>query len=159
MNGNYQGGFAPVKEGEEYDVNIEGVGEKGDGIARVKGFVVFIPGVKEGDQVRIKITKVLRKVGFGEVIGQAEKATETIEKPEEEPKEETTEEDKALFDESKDSEDFGEEDTESSDSEVQAEPEQTENTEKEEPAEKKPEKKSSKVKSKTKQPRKAKKKK
>ncbi|MFH1770438.1 MAG: TRAM domain-containing protein [archaeon] len=115
MNGNFQGGFAPVKEGEEHDVNIEGVGEKGDGIARVKGFVVFVPGVKEGDQVRIKITKVLRKVGFGEVIGQATGPVaekEKVAEPEEEPEEEANEEDEALFDESKDSEDFGEEDSE-----------------------------------------------
>ena len=38
--------FAPVRVGEEVDVKIEAVGEKGDGIARVKGFVLFVPGVK-----------------------------------------------------------------------------------------------------------------
>ncbi len=64
--------FAPVKVDEELDVKIEAVGAKGDGIAKTKGFVLFIPGAKEGDEVRIKITKVLRNVGFAEVIGQAE---------------------------------------------------------------------------------------
>ncbi|MDP6294220.1 MAG: TRAM domain-containing protein, partial [Candidatus Woesearchaeota archaeon] len=49
----------PVSVGEEIDVTIEAVGEKGDGIAKKEGFVLFVPGVKEGDQVRIKITKVL----------------------------------------------------------------------------------------------------
>ena len=66
------GGFAPVRVGEEIDVKIEAVGEKGDGIARKKGFVLFVPNTKEGDEVRIKVTKVLRKVGFAEVIGQAQ---------------------------------------------------------------------------------------
>src|SRR3989344_400999 len=69
--GNYGGGeqrFAPVKEGEVYDVTIEAVGEKGDGIAKIKGFVIFVPSVKQGDQVKIKIGRVLRKVAFGEVV-------------------------------------------------------------------------------------------
>ena len=63
--------FAPVKVGEEYDVTVESVGEKGDGIAKVKGFVIFVPNTKEGDNVKIKVTRVLRKVGFGEVVGES----------------------------------------------------------------------------------------
>ncbi len=61
--------FAPVHVGEEIDVSIEAVGEKGDGIAKKKGFVLFVPNTKAGDNVKIRITKVLRKVGFAEVIG------------------------------------------------------------------------------------------
>lgn len=61
----------PVNEGDELDVRIEAVGEKGDGVAKKDGFVLFVPNVKEGDEVHIKVTKVLRKVGFAEVIGQA----------------------------------------------------------------------------------------
>jgi predicted RNA-binding protein with TRAM domain len=64
--------FAPVKVGEELDVRIEAVGEKGDGMCRKKGFVIFVPDTKEGDEVRIKVTRVLRKVGFGEVLGPAQ---------------------------------------------------------------------------------------
>ena len=84
---------APVKEGQELDVKIEAVGEKGDGIAKVNGFVLFVPGTKVDDEVKIKVTKVLRKVGFAEVIGKAsgpvkasEKPVETKEKPEKEKK-------------------------------------------------------------------------
>jgi len=74
-NGRFGGqrrSFSPVKEGDELDVRIEAVGAKGDGIAKKEGFVLFVPNVKEGDEVRIKISKVLRKVGFAEVIGQAQ---------------------------------------------------------------------------------------
>ena len=63
--------FAPVNVGDEISVKIEGVGEKGDGIAKIKGFVIFVPGAKAGEEIKIKITKVLRKVGFGETIGAA----------------------------------------------------------------------------------------
>lgn len=63
--------FAPIKDGDEVDVKIEAVGTKGDGITKIKGFVIIIPGAKEGDIVKVRITKVLRKVGFAEVIGEA----------------------------------------------------------------------------------------
>jgi len=64
---------APVKVGETYEVEIKSVGEKGDGIARVSGFVLFVPNVKKGDYVKIKVTKVLPKVGFAEVVEKAER--------------------------------------------------------------------------------------
>ncbi len=86
FGGNRGGGFgggrpqfrstAPVKEGDELDVTIEAVGSKGDGIAKKDGFILFVPGVKQGDRVRIRITKVLSKVGFAEVAGQAQSAPE-----------------------------------------------------------------------------------
>ena len=60
---------APIEEGEELDVTIEAVGEKGDGIAKAKGFVIFVPGGKQGDNVRVRVTKVLRNFSFGEIVG------------------------------------------------------------------------------------------
>lgn len=69
MNGNE----APVKVGEEYEVSVTAVGGKGDGIAKVKGFVLFIPGVKKGEYVKVKVTKVLANVGFAEVIKKLDK--------------------------------------------------------------------------------------
>jgi len=62
---------APIEEGEELDVTIEAVGEKGDGIAKAKGFVIFVPGAKEGEHVRVRVTKVLRNFSFGEIVGAA----------------------------------------------------------------------------------------
>lgn len=62
---------APVKVGDEVDVKIEAVGEKGDGVAKVKGFVVFVPNTKEGESCKVRITRVLKKVGFAEKVGEA----------------------------------------------------------------------------------------
>lgn len=59
---------APIREGEELSVKIEGVGSSGDGLARVKGFIVFVPGTKVDDEVRVRITKVARNVGFAEKV-------------------------------------------------------------------------------------------
>jgi predicted RNA-binding protein with TRAM domain len=82
MNGNFEreprnfGGqrrfFSPVREGDEVDVKVVAVGEKGDGIAKVKGFIIIVPEAKEGNELRIKITRVLKKVAFGEVLGDAQ---------------------------------------------------------------------------------------
>ena len=73
MYGNFgRQSLAPVKVDEQIDVKIEAVGEKGDGVTKIKGFVIFVPNTKAGDEVRIKITKVFKNVGFGEVLGKAE---------------------------------------------------------------------------------------
>ena len=51
-------------------MKIEDVGREGDGIARVEGFVVFVPNTKKGDNVKVRISKVSRRVGFGEVVSE-----------------------------------------------------------------------------------------
>ena len=56
---------APVVAGETYDVSIESIAKQGDGIAKVEGFVIFVPGTKVGDKVKIKVDKVMRKFAFG----------------------------------------------------------------------------------------------
>ena len=58
----------PVKVGEEYDVEITETGSKGDGIARIKNFVVFVPGSKRGDKKHIIIREVRNKFAIGEII-------------------------------------------------------------------------------------------
>ena len=68
MRNEFRRSFAPVKVGDEVDVKIEGVGSKGDGIAKYNGFVLFVPNTKEGDEVKVRVTRVLRRVGFAEVI-------------------------------------------------------------------------------------------
>ncbi|MCS7093755.1 MAG: TRAM domain-containing protein [Candidatus Aenigmarchaeota archaeon] len=72
----------PVKEGEEYDVEITETGSRGDGIARIKNFVIFVPGVQKGEKKRIKIVRVARKFAIGEV-------KETVDKTSTESKGET----------------------------------------------------------------------
>lgn len=66
----------PVKEGDTYDVTIENIGEKGDGIAKVKGYVIIIPNTQKGERVKIKVNAIRGKVSFGEVIERLGEATE-----------------------------------------------------------------------------------
>ena len=58
----------PVKSGEEYDVTIEAVGSRGDGIAKVNNFVVFVPGTQANSTVRIRITAVQERFATAEVV-------------------------------------------------------------------------------------------
>ena len=56
----------PVVEGKEYDVTIEDVGRGGDGIARIDGFVIFVPNATKGETLTVKITSVKQKFAFAE---------------------------------------------------------------------------------------------
>lgn len=58
----------PVEQGKEYEVDIKEVSQRGDGVARVKGFVVFVPRTKPGDHVKIRITTVAKRFAVGEVV-------------------------------------------------------------------------------------------
>jgi len=66
----------PIKEGEEYDIEINEVGSKGDGIARIKNFVVFVTGAKQGEKCRVKIKEVRNRFAFAEKVGEGAASTE-----------------------------------------------------------------------------------
>jgi predicted RNA-binding protein with TRAM domain len=78
----------PVEVGKEYDVEIQELSRRGEGITRIEGLVVFVPNTKAGDKLRItkagdklriKITNIGRKFAEAEVVGAAEETTETEE--------------------------------------------------------------------------------
>lgn len=57
----------PVSEGEVVEVEIDDLGSKGDGIARVEGFVVFVPGGEVGETYDVEVTSVGNKFAFAEI--------------------------------------------------------------------------------------------
>ena len=59
----------PVQKGEQRTVEIEDLGDQGDGITRVeRGFVVIVPDTKQTERVTIEITDVRENVAFAEVV-------------------------------------------------------------------------------------------
>lgn len=59
----------PVEEGEERTVEIEDIGEQGDGITRVeRGFVLIVPDTEQGERVVVEITDVRETLAFAEVV-------------------------------------------------------------------------------------------
>ena len=66
----------PVEVGKEYDVEIQEISRRGEGVARIEGLVCFVPNAKPGEHVRIKITRISSRFAEAEVVGEAEEKAE-----------------------------------------------------------------------------------
>ena len=72
--GRSSGGFGssfkpkPVEVGKEYDVTISDTSRRGEGIAKIDGFVIFVPGTKMGQSARITVTQVSERYANGQVV-------------------------------------------------------------------------------------------
>jgi predicted RNA-binding protein with TRAM domain len=66
------GGFGsfkkPVEVGKEYNVTISDTSRRGEGIAKIDGFVIFVPGTKMGQSARIKVTQVSERFASGQIV-------------------------------------------------------------------------------------------
>lgn len=62
----YRAYDTPVEEGKEYEVDIKELSRRGDGLARIEGFVVFVPNAKPGDHLKIQIMQVRDRFAIGE---------------------------------------------------------------------------------------------
>ena len=60
-------GPKPVETGKEYDVQITEISRKGDGIARIQGFVIFVKDGKVGQNVKIRISQVGPRFATAEI--------------------------------------------------------------------------------------------
>lgn len=59
----------PVEVGELHEVEIEDIGDQGDGIARIgPGYIVFVPGSDVGDRVTVEITQARENFAFADVV-------------------------------------------------------------------------------------------
>ncbi len=74
MNFSYRGRRSPlsfskpVEVGKEYEADIVDMSRRGDGIAKIRGFVIFVPDTKRGDHVKFRITRVGRNFAIAEVV-------------------------------------------------------------------------------------------
>jgi predicted RNA-binding protein with TRAM domain len=59
---------SPVKENEELEVIIDDIGSRGDGIAKMQGFLIFVPNCKIGERVKVRIRSVGGKFAVAERI-------------------------------------------------------------------------------------------
>jgi translation initiation factor 2 subunit 2 len=57
-----------LEEGGTYEVRIDAVGIKGDGIAKKDKYTIFVPGTAKGDTVKIKIKKISGNLAFAEFL-------------------------------------------------------------------------------------------
>jgi 23S rRNA (uridine2552-2'-O)-methyltransferase len=59
---------APVREGDELQVEIVDEGREGDGIAKVEGFTLFVAGTNTGETLRVRVADVKPRFGFAERV-------------------------------------------------------------------------------------------
>ena len=68
----YRSGFGsspkPVEMGKEYEVEISEISKRGDGIARIQGFVIFVAGGKSGQKAKIRITSIGDRFAKAEIV-------------------------------------------------------------------------------------------
>lgn len=61
-------GPKPVEAGREYDVQITEISRKGEGIARIQGFVIFVKDGKVGQNAKIRIVQVGNRFATAEIV-------------------------------------------------------------------------------------------
>jgi predicted RNA-binding protein with TRAM domain len=64
----YRSKNAPVDVNKEYEAEIEDISRRGDGIARIQGFVIFVPNTRKGEHVKFKVTRVGNRFATGELV-------------------------------------------------------------------------------------------
>jgi len=57
-----------VEEGKELDVEIQFLSKRGDGVAKVGKYTLYVANTKPGQKVRIKITRVAGSIAFTEKL-------------------------------------------------------------------------------------------
>jgi len=57
---------APVRPGDELEVEIVDVGSEGDGIASVEGYRLFVPGTEVGETVAVRVEDMKPNFGFAQ---------------------------------------------------------------------------------------------
>jgi predicted RNA-binding protein with TRAM domain len=58
----------PVEVGEELLVNITDLAPSGDGMSKIRGYVIVVPKAKPRDCLKIRIKQVGEKAAIGEII-------------------------------------------------------------------------------------------
>ena len=61
-------GAKPVEVGKEYEVQVTETSYKGDGVARVQGFVIFVKNGKTGEKVKVKVNSVGSRFAIAEIV-------------------------------------------------------------------------------------------
>ena len=63
-----------IKKNEEYIVEVVDNGFHGEGIAKIDGQVIFVPGAIKGEKIKIQILKVTSKICYAKIIEILEKS-------------------------------------------------------------------------------------
>lgn len=73
----------PVKKNDYIDVEFVDLTHEGQGVAKIDGFPIFVPGGLPGESAQIKILNVKKNYGYGKLIEIKEKSPYRVEIPKE----------------------------------------------------------------------------
>ncbi len=65
----------PVSIGNIHKVKIINKSKKGDGIAKIKNFIIFVPNVDIGDLLKIKIVQLMKNYAIGVKVKNTDKTS------------------------------------------------------------------------------------
>jgi predicted RNA-binding protein with TRAM domain len=68
MSYSYSNREKPVEVDKEYEAEIQDISRRGDGIARIEGFIIFVPNTKQGEHVKFRVTRVGNRFATGELV-------------------------------------------------------------------------------------------
>ncbi len=68
-----------IEKNQTYQVTITGMGEKGEGVAKIDNFAVFIPYALIGETIEVLIVKVLKSYAYGKMLNIIKPSRERIE--------------------------------------------------------------------------------
>ena len=57
-----------IEEGKVYTIEITEIGASGEGRSTFRGYHIFVPGVKKGDTVKVRIKKIRKGTAIAEVV-------------------------------------------------------------------------------------------
>lgn len=61
-------GELPISKNMHFEMTIEDIGSKGEGIGKINDFTVFVEGGLPGDKIEVRIVKVKKTYGYGKLI-------------------------------------------------------------------------------------------
>ncbi|AIY10186.1 RNA methyltransferase [Paenibacillus polymyxa] len=71
----------PVQKNDEAVIDIIGMNHDGEGVGRVEGFTLFVPGALPGEKVRVKVLKTKKQYGYAKLLDIAQSSPDRIAAP------------------------------------------------------------------------------
>ena len=57
-----------LEKNKEYIVKIDSLGYEGEGVAKIDGYPIFIPGALKGETVKVEIIKAKKNYAYGKLV-------------------------------------------------------------------------------------------
>lgn len=80
-NASEKKGIIPVIKNNDYTMMIDDIGVNGEGIGKIDGYTLFVPGGLPGDTIKVKVTKVKKNFGFGRLEAILQPSLSRVEAP------------------------------------------------------------------------------